>query len=235
MTGRHSGAVTRFAEGTLPGFYRIWCAAHQLDLVIQSVISSRCEDTFYETLTGLISHLRRQQRLVAETKSTCPAVASTRWLSLGRVVKWLSKHSEAVIRHFDVTSKEFYTDRSRVRDLFADLSHFALSRFTALVDEDKQRLESAFGKLFLNAREGINAIGAESDSDNSISQEKLPPVLPRDLRSLPPGEFNSIVLKQARRLARSGREELCTDLEREFKQFKCAIHDDTALREEHEI
>jgi hypothetical protein len=56
MTGRHSWEVTRLAEGTLPGFYRIWCAAHQLDLVIQSVISSLCEDTFFETLTGLICH-----------------------------------------------------------------------------------------------------------------------------------------------------------------------------------
>jgi hypothetical protein len=141
----------------------------------------------------------------------------------------MSKDDEHVI------SKRFSTDRSSVRDLFADLGHFALSRFTALADEDKQRLESAVGKLFLNAREGINAIGAERAADNSISQEKLPPVLPRDLRSLPPREFNSIVLKQARRLAHSGREELCTDLEREFKQFKCAIHDDTALREELEI
>jgi hypothetical protein len=109
---------------------------------------------------------------------------------------------------------------------------FAISRFTALADEDKQRLESAVGKLFLNAREGINAIGTERAANNSISQETLPPVLPRDLRSLPPREFNSFVLKQARRLAHSGREELCTDLEREFKQFTCTIHDDTALSEE---
>jgi hypothetical protein len=46
MTGRHSGAVTRMVEGTLPGFYRIWCAAHQLDLVIQSVISSLAKTRF---------------------------------------------------------------------------------------------------------------------------------------------------------------------------------------------
>jgi hypothetical protein len=43
------------------------------------------------------------------------------------------------------------------------------------------------------------------------------------------------VLKQAQRLAHSGHVELCTDLEREFKDFKCAIQDDTALREELEI
>jgi hypothetical protein len=57
-----------------------------------------------------------------------------------------------------VTSKELSADRSRFRDLFADLGHFALSRYTALADDDKERLESAVGKLFLNAREGITAI-----------------------------------------------------------------------------
>jgi hypothetical protein len=39
MTGRHSSAVTRLASGAFPGFYRIWCGAHQLDLVIQEVMS----------------------------------------------------------------------------------------------------------------------------------------------------------------------------------------------------
>jgi hypothetical protein len=57
MTGRRSGAVTRLAEGTLPGLYRVWCALHQLGLVLQGVISSLCEDTFYSTLTGVIGHL----------------------------------------------------------------------------------------------------------------------------------------------------------------------------------
>jgi hypothetical protein len=46
ITGRHSCAVTRLAIGTLPGFYRIWCAAHQLDLVVQEVMSCLFEDTF---------------------------------------------------------------------------------------------------------------------------------------------------------------------------------------------
>jgi hypothetical protein len=87
---------------------------------------------------------------------------------------------------------------------------------------------SLIGKLFLNAREGITAIGAERAADKSISQDKLPPVPPRDLRYLAPRAFNSIVLKQARRLAHSGSQKLCTDLEREFKEFKGGIHDDTA-------
>jgi hypothetical protein len=191
---------------------------------------------FYSTLTGVIGHLRRQKKLVADTKSTCPTVASTRWLSLGRVTKWLSKHREVVLRHLDekapacapppslwvlllsieafmgpvdvffkrmkglttvfseqfamldklaghlrdilemncqisncdmmemsqddacVTSKDLSADRSSFRDMFADLGHFSLSRYTALADDDKERLEFAVGKLFLNAREGITAI-----------------------------------------------------------------------------
>jgi hypothetical protein len=65
MTGRHSGAVNRLAIGTLPGFYRIWCAANQIDLFIQEVMSCLCEDTFYGTLTSCIIHLRWQQNLVS--------------------------------------------------------------------------------------------------------------------------------------------------------------------------
>lgn len=85
MTSRHRGAVKMISEGTFTGFYQVCCAAHQLDLVVQDVVSGLCKDTFYATLTALIGHLLRQQKLVANMKSTCPTVASTRWISLGRV------------------------------------------------------------------------------------------------------------------------------------------------------
>jgi hypothetical protein len=110
-----------------------------------------------------------------------------------------------------------------------------MSRYTALADDDKDRLESAAGELFLNARQGITALGAECAADSSISQDRLPPVRPRDLRYLTPRAFNSIVLKETRRLAHSGSQELCTGLERECKEFKCSIHDNTALREALEL
>jgi hypothetical protein len=34
-------------------------------------------------------------------ESYMPTVASTRWISLGLVTKWLSKHREGVLRHLD--------------------------------------------------------------------------------------------------------------------------------------
>jgi hypothetical protein len=101
MTGRHSSAVARLASGAFPGFYRIRCGAHQLDLIIQDVTFGPCGDTFYRTLTSYISHLGRQENLVSSMKTTCPKVASTRWLSLGRVCTLFGKYRDIIVDHFE--------------------------------------------------------------------------------------------------------------------------------------
>ena len=93
MTGRHRGVVTRIQSEALPeGFYRIWCALHQLDIVVQNCVTKYFNDDFYVELTGLIGYLRRQQNLIQRMKTKCPKVADTRWLSLGKVCKWFCKH-----------------------------------------------------------------------------------------------------------------------------------------------
>jgi len=38
MTGHRSGVVTRLHQVSLPGCYRIWYAAHQMDLVVQAAL-----------------------------------------------------------------------------------------------------------------------------------------------------------------------------------------------------
>jgi hypothetical protein len=103
MTGKVSGAVTRIAVGTLLGFFRVWCEAHQLDLVIQQVMSKVLSETFYHTLTALISHPRHRQILIMEMRSTCPTVASTRWHSLGPVCEWLVKNRASVLDNLKKT------------------------------------------------------------------------------------------------------------------------------------
>jgi hypothetical protein len=104
LTGRLSGVVTLLTADTFPGIFRIWCGAHQLDLVIQNLMSSLCGDEFYTLLTGLIGHLRRQQNLIVEMPSTWPAVASTRWLSFGKVCKWLTSNRLGVLEHLETKS-----------------------------------------------------------------------------------------------------------------------------------
>ena len=61
MTGRVSGVATRFQEVAKPGFIRIWCETHQLDIVLQESYVHFGDDTFYYNLTTAIGYLRRQQ------------------------------------------------------------------------------------------------------------------------------------------------------------------------------
>ena len=102
MTGLERGVVTRIQNAALPqGFYRIWCALHQLDLVVQKSMKIFSDTPFYSTLTALIAYLRRQQNFIQEIKSKCPKVADTRWLSLGKVCNWLCKYRIQIIGYFD--------------------------------------------------------------------------------------------------------------------------------------
>lgn len=101
MTGKFQGLVTRLghcAEGKL---IRVWCGLHQLDLVMQEVFRAALDDKFHSTLTALIGHLRRQQNLIAEMRSTCPKVADTRWLSMFSVTKWLASNIRKVQEHLE--------------------------------------------------------------------------------------------------------------------------------------
>jgi hypothetical protein len=57
----------------------------------------------------------------------------------------------------------------------------------------------------------------------------MPPVLPHDLVAIPPRRFNEHIFEQSERLKYVGSPGLIEDLEREFRSFKAAVHDETAL------
>jgi hypothetical protein len=101
MTGNVSGAVSLLRNETPGDFYRVWGGAHKFDLVIQRVVSNVYEETFYEDLTGLIGWLRRQQNFIAKAGSKCPKFATTRWISLGRVLNWLIRNCIVVEDHLE--------------------------------------------------------------------------------------------------------------------------------------
>lgn len=101
MTGSVQGLGTRIGAVAGDGFYRVWCAAHQLDLVIQDVLNSMYKEEFVNTAQLLTGHLRRQKNLIREMKSTCPRFISTRWLSMGRLLNWLKSNRRRVQAHLD--------------------------------------------------------------------------------------------------------------------------------------
>ena len=102
MLGRVRGIVSRVSQCSTVAVHkliRFWCDAHQLDLVIARRVSAYCDETWYGTLTALIGYLRRQQNLVNEMRTKCPKVATTRWLSLGKVLPWFARHRARIIEY----------------------------------------------------------------------------------------------------------------------------------------
>ena len=102
MTGRYVGVVTLLDNATGPGFIRVWCGAHQLDLIMADVFDKQLKEDFFSVLTALIGWLRRQQNLIADMGTTCPKVALSRWLSMIKVMKWFKKHRIAVEAHLNL-------------------------------------------------------------------------------------------------------------------------------------
>ena len=103
MTGHARGIVSLISRNISPDrtLLRTWCGAHQLNLVFQKAVSKLCNNTFYHVLTALIGYLCRQFNFIADVGGKCPKVATTRWLSLGRVLKWLTLHRARVMAYLD--------------------------------------------------------------------------------------------------------------------------------------
>jgi len=101
MTRRHVGLLTFLDNATGPNFIRVWCGAHQLDLIMADVYDNLLKEDFYSNLVSLIGYLRRQQNLIADMKTTCPKVALTHWLSMIKVMSWFKKHRIAVLAYLD--------------------------------------------------------------------------------------------------------------------------------------
>ena len=69
--------------------------------MFQKVLPKLFNDKFYTTLTSLIGYLCRQFTFISEVGIKCPTVATIRWLSLGRVLKWLVWHCAKVMNYID--------------------------------------------------------------------------------------------------------------------------------------
>jgi hypothetical protein len=100
MTGCAQGTCTRLSNECHGNIFRIWCGAHQLDLVVKKALNELMDEHFVQTLTGVTGHLRRQQNLVQDMKCTCPTYAVTRWISMGKVLKWLTDNRLRLLVHF---------------------------------------------------------------------------------------------------------------------------------------
>jgi hypothetical protein len=102
MTGRVSGVVTRLnnAMHNECPLTRVWCGAHQLDLVMEHIMDTIVKERFFTIMTGFITHLTWQLNLIADMKTTCPRVVNC-WLSTEKVIKWFKIHRPQLLAHIE--------------------------------------------------------------------------------------------------------------------------------------
>jgi hypothetical protein len=128
--------------------YQIWYGAHQLDLMMKNACSKLCNNTFLNTLNALSGHLRQQQDLIEEMRSTCPTFVSTKWISMVKVFKWLKENQVILLAHFDnkkprcTPSQEWWIIFSIIQPLVerVDRSFVMLQGMDSLVNDQRQIL-----------------------------------------------------------------------------------------------
>lgn len=59
------------------------------------------QDSFVDSLTPLVSYLRRQYNLIAEMKYTYPKFIDTRWLSMEKSTKFLEMHRPDICEYLE--------------------------------------------------------------------------------------------------------------------------------------
>ncbi|KAH8941177.1 hypothetical protein BDL97_14G024200 [Sphagnum fallax] len=111
MTGRHAGVVTRIDHECETKLMRIWCALHQIDLVVKDVSHSLNDGLFYKTAHDFSVHLRRQQNLQLEMGNTCPK-DTNRWVHLERMLSWMLEHRRQLLIWIDEKKPAFASDDS---------------------------------------------------------------------------------------------------------------------------
>ncbi|ETN17945.1 hypothetical protein PPTG_05603 [Phytophthora nicotianae INRA-310] len=103
MTGRHAGVVTLLENEATHPILRVWCAAHQMDLVMKAAFAIVDDGNFVKNTKDLIVHLRRQKLLIADM-GTAAKKLTNRWLYMGNALEWILRNHAQLNTHLKVIS-----------------------------------------------------------------------------------------------------------------------------------
>ena len=70
---------------------RIWCAPHQVDILVKETSCLMHEGSFYKTLHNFSIHLHHQPNHQLEMGSTCPKDTNP-WAHLECILSWMLQH-----------------------------------------------------------------------------------------------------------------------------------------------
>ncbi len=82
MIGRHTDLVTRMIACAKNPVFRIWCALHQIDMVVKSAAKELAGDEWIMFAWSFSIFLRAQSNLITSMAVKCPK-KTNRWTHLG--------------------------------------------------------------------------------------------------------------------------------------------------------
>ncbi|ETV67156.1 hypothetical protein H257_16556 [Aphanomyces astaci] len=98
MTGRHRGLVTRIVATAENPVLRIWCAPHQIDLIVKQAAECVAYGTWIKFTWSFSVFLRQQANLTTRMNVKCPK-QTNRWSHLGRLLTFLKSHRRQLIAY----------------------------------------------------------------------------------------------------------------------------------------
>ena len=98
--GKNNGLVALLEPLMKPGFVKLWCGAHQLDLVICELVDilKRSDIGFMKILDFVIKQSQKQKYQL-QGMLECPRYIEVRWWSLNSVCKCQIDNKNLIIRH----------------------------------------------------------------------------------------------------------------------------------------
>jgi len=107
MTGRHSGVVTRIAACAENKVLRVWCAPHQIDIVVKSTAEGIAGGEWVQKVYSLSVFLRAQSNLIVGMGVKCPK-KTNRWAHLGRVLTFYKTYRRKIIEYIEEERRHAY-------------------------------------------------------------------------------------------------------------------------------
>jgi hypothetical protein len=101
MTGHHGGLVTLLEKEVTNNILHVWCAPHQMDIVIKKVMKAMMDGLFYTIAHAFPVHLRAQLNLITEMDGAkCPK-DTMRWVAFGKMLKWFLHRYHQLLQYIE--------------------------------------------------------------------------------------------------------------------------------------
>jgi len=180
MTGRHRGLVTRMVAAAENPVLRIWCAPHQIDLVVKQAAESVADGAWIKFTWSFSISLRKQANLITRMNAKCPK-QTNRWTHLGRLLTFLKSYRRQLIefclenRPDDAPTCEWWLMTFSIAPIIDAINYtFAiLQSLSLLIAQQESHINALVGTLTAMLDVAIVDHGKSDDEEDDVVYESF--------------------------------------------------------------